>query len=286
MTGRQPRVAHCVGLLFPRPGRRHGGLCARPPVRARQAVGRRLCRRGDRRAVSAPYDWEGVRCSRYPSNWADIREYAPSRPRAGLSKFQELVLENRPDIFHLHSWTSGAGLEHLLAGRAARHSLRGHHACAVGAVHARHHAAARPHRPATAGSRRSAARSAGRSSAACRRRSPTRCRGCRGCRSRAARPPRCVSRAVTLLSARSRVVVQAHELRQMADLSEKIVAPSGWVHDGLLANGIAAEKLTVSRQGVTLAWSRGRAHAARGPRRRSSRSASSAGWSTTRARIS
>jgi len=50
---------------------------------------------------------------RYPNNWASIREYAPTRPRAGLSKFQELILENRPDIFHLHSWTSGAGLNHL-----------------------------------------------------------------------------------------------------------------------------------------------------------------------------
>jgi glycosyltransferase involved in cell wall biosynthesis len=59
-----------------------------------------------------------------------------------------------------------------------------------------------------------------------------------------------LSRAVTLLSARSRAVVQAHELHQMADLSATIVAPSGWVHSGLLANGIAPGKLTVSRQGV------------------------------------
>ena len=55
---------------------------------------------------------------------------------------------------------------------------------------------------------------------------------------------------MTLLSARSRAVVQAHELHQMVDLSETIVAPSGWVHSGLLANGITPEKLTVSRQGV------------------------------------
>jgi len=36
-----------------------------------------------------------------------------SSSRAGLSKFQELILENAPDIFHLHSWTAGAGLRHL-----------------------------------------------------------------------------------------------------------------------------------------------------------------------------
>jgi glycosyltransferase involved in cell wall biosynthesis len=62
-----------------------------------------------------------------------------------------------------------------------------------------------------------------------------------------------VSRAVTLLSARSRAVVQAHELQQMVDLSEMIVAPSAWVHSGLLANGVAPEKLSVSRQGVATA---------------------------------
>lgn len=37
----------------------------------------------------------------------------------------------------------------------------------------------------------------------------------------------------------------------MAELCEKIVAPSQWVSDALSANGIAADKLTISRQAVS-----------------------------------
>jgi glycosyltransferase involved in cell wall biosynthesis len=74
-----------------------------------------------------------------------------------------------------------------------------------------------------------------------------------------------VSRAVTLLTARARVLVQAHELQQMVDLSEMIVAPSAWVHSGLLANGIAPAKLSVSRQGVTTALTREAAATPREP---------------------
>jgi glycosyltransferase involved in cell wall biosynthesis len=51
----------------------------------------------------------------------------------------------------------------------------------------------------------------------------------------------------------------------MADLSAMIVAPSAWVHSGLLANGIAPAKLSVSRQGVTTALTREAAAAPRQP---------------------
>ena len=199
--------------------------------------------------VYRQYDWLGVPVIRYPSNWASVREYAPTRPRAGLSKFQELILENRPDIFHLHSWTSGAGLIHLsqiaqlgipcvvtmhvpsalcmrgtmlLHGRQACDGRIDEKRCAqcwselVGVPSALAYAMARlPRMSFDVGATN-----------------------------------KIVSRAVTLLSARSRAVVQAHELHQMVDLSATIVAPSGWVHSGLLANGVAPEKLTVSRQGV------------------------------------
>ncbi|HEY2871710.1 MAG TPA: glycosyltransferase [Reyranella sp.] len=199
--------------------------------------------------VYRQYDWLGVPVIRYPSNWASVREYAPTRPRAGLSKFQELILENRPDIFHLHSWTSGAGLNHLsqiaqlgipcvvtmhvpsalcmrgtmlLHGRQACDGRIDEKRCAqcwselVGVPSALAYAMTRlPRMSFDVGATN-----------------------------------KIVSRAVTLLSARSRAVVQAHELHQMVDLSATIVAPSGWVHSGLLANGVAPEKLTVSRQGV------------------------------------
>ncbi len=247
-AGRRPRIAHCVGFYFP-------DMVGGTEVYVQDLLSELAKREVDGHVIAATnkvyrrYDWLGVPVIRYPSNWASIREYAPTRPRAGLSKFQELVLENRPDIFHLHSWTSGAGLNHLLQiaqlgipcivtmhvpsalcmrgtmllhGRQACDGRIDEKRCAqcwselVGVPSALAYAVARlPRMSFEVG--------------------PTN---------------KIVSRAMTLLSARSRAVVQAHELHQMVDLSATIVAPSGWVHAGLLANGIAPGKLTVSRQGV------------------------------------
>ncbi len=247
-AGQRPRIAHCVGFYFPD---RVGGTEVYV-----QDLAAELTKRGvDGYVVAATdevyrqYDWQGVPVVRYPSNWASIREYAPTRPRAGLSKFQELVLENRPDIFHLHSWTTGAGLNHLsqiaqlgipcvvtmhvpsalcmrgtmlLHGREACDGLIDEKRCAQcwsefrGVPSSLAYAMAQLPRMSFA----------------------------------MGTTNKIVSRAVTLLSARSRAVVQAHELHQMADLSAMIVAPSGWVHSGLLANGVAPSKLSISRQGV------------------------------------
>ena len=111
-VGRRPRIAHCVGFYFP-------DMVGGTEVYVQDLLSELAKREIDGYVIAATnevyrqYDWLGVPVIRYPSNWASVREYAPTRPRAGLSKFQELILENRPDIFHLHSWTSGAGLNHL-----------------------------------------------------------------------------------------------------------------------------------------------------------------------------
>lgn len=244
------RVAHCVGFYFPdQVGGTEVYVQDLLSELTRYSVdGYVLAATDDR---FRQYEWDGISVARYPANWADIREYAASRPSAGLSKFQELVLEKRPDIFHLHSWTSGAGLEHLaqvarlgipcvvtmhvpsalcmrgtmlLHGREACDGLIEEKRCAQCWSEQR----GLPSSVAFAMSRLPRMSFEG-----------------------GATPPKMLSRVVTLLSARARAGIQAHELRMMADLSERIVAPSVWVRDGLLANGIAPEKLTVSRQGVT-----------------------------------
>ena len=247
-VGRRPRIAHCVGFYFP-------DMVGGTEVYVQDLLSELAKREVDGYVIAATnevyrqYDWLGVPVIRYPSNWASVREYAPTRPRAGLSKFQELILENRPDIFHLHSWTSGAGLNHL--SQIAQLGIP----CVV-TMHV-------PSALCMRGTMLLHGRQA------CDGRiDEKRCAQCWselvGVPSALAyamtRLPRMsfdvratnkiVSRAVTLLSARSRAVVQAHELHQMVDLSATIVAPSGWVHSGLLANGVAPEKLTVSRQGV------------------------------------
>ncbi len=247
---RRARVAHCVGFYFPD---QVGGT----EVYVQDLLAELATRSVDGYVVAATdegfrqYEWEGVQVARYPSNWANVREY--SSPRAGLSKFQELVLDNAPDIFHLHSWTRGASLVHLA--QIAQLGIP----CVV-----------TMHVPSALCMRGTMLLH---DNQACDGRiDEKRCAQCwselRGVPSALAYAmshlPRLsfqdlaptnkvVSRAVTLLTARSRAVVQAHELQQMADLSEMIVAPSAWVHSGLLANGIAARKLVVSRQGVTSA---------------------------------
>jgi glycosyltransferase involved in cell wall biosynthesis len=259
---RPVRVAHCVGFYFPD---QVGGT----EVYVQDLLAELGKRSVEGYVVAATdeglreYEWEGVQVVRYPSNWASIREY--SSPRAGLSKFQELLLERRPDIFHLHSWTSGAGLVHLR--QIAQLGIP----CVV-----------TMHVPSALCMRGTMLLHGDR---ACDGRiDEKRCAQCwsefRGVPSSLAYAmshlPRMsfeilgptnkmVSRAVTLLTARARALVQAHELQQMADLSEMIVAPSGWVHSGLLANDIAPAKLSVSRQGVTTALTREAASAPRQP---------------------
>jgi glycosyltransferase involved in cell wall biosynthesis len=244
----QPRIAHCVGFYFPdQVGGTEVYVQDLLSELAKREVGGYVIAATDE--VYRRYDWQGVPVIRYPSNWASIREYAPTRERAGLSKFQELILENRPDIFHLHSWTRGAGLNHLA--QIAQLGIP----CIV-TMHV-------PSALCMRGTMLLHGRQA------CDGRiDEKRCAQCwselRGLPSsiafavsrlprltfEGAPPSKVWSRAVTLLSARSRAVDQAHELRQMVGYCKKIVAPSRWVEEGLLANSIAPVKLTVSRQGV------------------------------------
>src|SRR3954471_13732386 len=90
------RVAHCVGFYFPD---QVGGTEVYVQDLLSELAGHAV----DGYVVAATddrfreYQWEGVSVARYPANWANIREYDALRPAAGLSKFQELVLEKRPD---------------------------------------------------------------------------------------------------------------------------------------------------------------------------------------------
>ena len=246
---KNPRIAHCVGFFFPDGvGGTEVYVQDLYAALSRQSVDGYIIAATDR--IYERYVWDGTPVLRYPSNWANIRDYAAAASRAGLSKFQELILENAPDIFHLHSWTAGAGLRHLsqvqqlgipcvvtmhvpsalcLRGTML---LNGHKACDGHIEEIR--------------------------CAQC----WTQSRGLPGPLAFAmARLPRMsfsgagwtskVSlRGATMLSARSLVDNHARELRAMSALSERIVAPSQWVYDALAINGVPLEKLSVSRQAV------------------------------------
>jgi glycosyltransferase involved in cell wall biosynthesis len=239
-------VAHCVGFFFPGPvGGSEVYVQSLIAELRSHSIGGYVVAATDKEFEQ--YKWQGVRVSRYPSNWANVMADPPA---GGLSQFQELVLQDPPDIFHLHSWTSGAGLVHLE--QAAALGIP----CVV-TVHV-------PSALCLRGTMLLHGRKA------CDGRiDEKRCTQCWG-ESRGlpgpvawaisqlpARPnsrapvTNLASRLSTLLSTRVRVVEHLNQLHRMTDLSKWVIVPSAWVGEGLRSNGLNVEKIVLSRQGVT-----------------------------------
>lgn len=247
------RVTHCVGFYFPDST---GGT----EVYVRDLAAS-LSRRGVDSSIVAATDgayarylWNGVNVVRYPIDAADSQRARPHDVRARRTAFQEIVEATRPDLFHLHSWTSGAGLRHLR--QVARLGIPN-----VVTMHV--------------------------PSALCMRGTmllydkqvcdglidDRRCAECwaldRGVPQPAAAlvsllprwdvtdstVSRLSPRAANLLSARAAAATKARQLRSMATLSDCIVAPSEWVRAALAANAVPSEKVLVSGQAASDAFS-------------------------------
>jgi glycosyltransferase involved in cell wall biosynthesis len=241
-------VAHCVGFYFPQTvGGTEVYVHDLTTELSRDSISSSIVAATSR--AFERYDWEGIPVLRYPNNWADVRERSPDSPGADLSKFQELILELDPDIFHLHSWTTGAGLRHLaqvtqlgISCVVTMHVpsalclrgtmlLKGERPCdgridekRCGQCWAMSHGLPEPLAFGLVQLPRLAAS-----------------------RSRLANVSR---RMATVLSVRSLVKGQADDLQMMASLSQRIVAPSQWVYSALAANAVPSQKLIVSRQAV------------------------------------
>ncbi|MFO1157462.1 MAG: glycosyltransferase [Reyranellaceae bacterium] len=190
------------------------------------------------------YPWEETPVVRYPSNWAE------HEGEHDLSRFSELLRKLDPDVFHLHSWTPGAGLAHL--SQAASLGIP----CLV-TLHL-----------VTSICMRGSMLLDG--TAPCDGHvDETRCSYCwvlhRGAPRLAAfavsRLPRIdaanwnvggVARRIrTLLSIRTLVATKARELQVLAQLAGRIVAPSDWVRAALLSNSVPPERVVVSRQAAS-----------------------------------
>ncbi|WP_421999005.1 glycosyltransferase [Reyranella sp.] len=244
-AGEELRVLHCAGFYFPATT---GGteVYVRDLAEGlrKYGVASSVCASAP---VAAAYVWQGVPVVRYPLSFTD--ELVPSRSPGArpLTRFQHLVLEARPDLFHLHSWTTGAGLAHL------------EQAAALGIP-----CVVTVHVPSVLCLRGTMMLNG---------RTPCdgliddrRCAECyalaRGLPGPAAwaigqfpnwdmRRNRLLSRwpkVASTLSLRQRVVQMADELHRMDDLSARIVAPSDWVSDALARNGIDRGKIVLSRQ--------------------------------------
>lgn len=240
---------HCVGFYFPDST---GGT----EVYVRDLVTALSAHAIDNTIIAATdgsydrYTWNGVEVVRYPIDAPEIQKVRDRSVRRRRTMFQELVESARPDLFHLHSWTSGAGLRHLR--QVARMDIP-----SVVTMHV--------------------------PSPICMRGTmllndekpcdglidDRRCAQCwaldRGLPAPAAyllsRLPRwdvsdsvvsrVSQRAATLLSARAAAATKARQLRSMATLSERIVAPSEWVRAALAENAIPPEKIVVSGQSAS-----------------------------------
>lgn len=248
------RVVHCVGFYFPDST---GGT----EVYVRDLVAA-LSQRGiDGTIIAATdqgydrYTWQGVDVVRYPTDATAIpaASVPGERLSARLSPFQKIVSEAAPDIFHLHSWTSGAGLGHLRQVARMR----------IPSIVTMHVPSALCMRGTMLlyGKRACDGRIDSR-----------RCAHCwalyRGFPEPAAwlasllpkwdatdsEISRLSSRLAALLSITASAETKARQLRSMATLCERIVAPSQWVRSALLANAIPAEKVAVSAQAASDAF--------------------------------
>lgn len=247
------RVVHCVGFYFPDST---GGT----EVYVRDLVSALSRHSVDSTIIAATdgtydrYTWNGVDVVRYPIDATESQRTRPRDVRQRRTAFQDIVEANRPDIFHLHSWTSGAGLRHLR--QVARIGIP-----SVVTMHV--------------------------PSALCMRGTmllydrqacdglidDRRCAECWALDRGMPRPvaplvaflpkwdvtdsfvSRMSQRAASLLSARAAAETKARQLRSMATLSDRIVAPSEWVRAALAANAIPSEKVVVSGQAASDAFS-------------------------------
>jgi glycosyltransferase involved in cell wall biosynthesis len=240
-----PRIVHCVGFYFPE---NVGGT----EVYVRDLACALRARSIESVIVAATnggyqeYDWEGTKIFRYPSSWVEF----DGDGGRGLSRFGELLSRLKPDIFHLHSWTPGAGLAHLVqaAGLDIRSVVTLH---LVSSICMRGTMLLNGKTPCDG------------------RIEETRCSHCwvlqRGAPEAVAfavsRLPKIDAtewnvtglrrRIGTLLSIRSLVASKARELQTMARLASRLVAPSDWVRAALLRNGVPPQSIVVSRQAAS-----------------------------------
>jgi glycosyltransferase involved in cell wall biosynthesis len=63
------------------------------------------------------YEFDGATVRTYPVNVPVSRADFRSRPHEGFSRFCEILRQEKPDIYHQHSWSRGLGAPHLNAAR-------------------------------------------------------------------------------------------------------------------------------------------------------------------------
>jgi glycosyltransferase involved in cell wall biosynthesis len=213
------------------------------------------------------YEYDGAKVRTYMVNASPSRaEQRGGAPHLGFERFRELLAEERPQIYHQHSWTRGLGGAHLRAAREA--GIR-----TVLTVHT-------PNNLCLRGTMMLFGREA--------------CNGlidppaCGACWSHDRGAPKGVAhslgaipsglsrrlgnglpegRFATALSARALGERRKEEFARTVADADRIVAVCGWLFDALARNGVPADKLVLSRQGVDPEFAAEAAQAASGRKR-------------------
>ena len=256
------RVVQCAGFYFPEStGGTEVYVRDLVSVLARDSIESTIIAVTD--GDYATYSWNDAEVVRYPVDATRIERRGGG---LGRTKFQEIVEAAKPDLFHLHSWTSGAGLEHLR--QVAELGIP----CVV-TVHVASPICMRG-TMLLQGSRPCDGRIDDRRCARCwalERGLPAPAAWLLSCMPKwdltGVGSSRISRRAATLLSARAAAARQARELQAMVEFSERIVAPSEWVRSALFENGISPTKVMISGQSASAAFFDRKARPLQGPGR-------------------
>jgi glycosyltransferase involved in cell wall biosynthesis len=200
-------------------------------------------------AQSLDYVHDAVAVHRYPFADGDLAATRGERPPRNFKAFVTW-LEGQPrGIYHQHSWTTSCGLYHLSAAKLLgfKTVLTIHvpgNICLRGTMMEFGATVCDGRVEAVrCASCWSQARGLSRSAARVLARIPR-------AASQAAYRSGAASRAVTALGGRELAAQRRRQIDAMADVADQIVAVCGWLKDTLRRNGVAEEKLVLSRQGV------------------------------------
>ncbi len=176
------------------------------------------------------------------------KEMIDNKPHLDFNAFRAHLLKHRAAIYHQHSWTRGCGPHHLRAARdlGFRTVLTVHvpgNICLRGTM-------LRFGKEPCDG--RVEETGCGACWAQCRGSPKPLARAMASLPlSMAKRARRGKGRLATALSARALAAERRQHIAEMIANSDRIVAVSGWLHTALVANGVPAQKLLLSRQGVS-----------------------------------
>ncbi len=240
------RVVESVGFYFP-DSRGGSEVYVRSLAKELQASGIEcIVTAPSRSSEASRYVDEGVQVFRYPFPERTRRGEVQGRvPPRHFTVFETWLREQRADVYHQHSWTTGCGLWHLDA--AKRLGLK-----TVVTVHV-------PANICMRGTMLFEGR------AACDGKiEPERCGSCwlqsKGlppavARSLAALPESLGSlarlpRLGPVLAARALAANHLKNLQDMFAAADRVVAVCSWLRDALLANGVPPRKIVHNRQGV------------------------------------